>query len=64
MLENYFFDSNGIDQDKKVKREKAVSAVLEIIKTNSGHAPMHVSISTIIDEVDKAADAIQSALDK
>ncbi|OQV43407.1 hypothetical protein BZ160_04615 [Pantoea vagans] len=64
MLENYFYDKSGIDQDEKIKREKAVAAVLEIIKTSSGHVPMHVSITTIINDVDQAANAIQAALDK
>lgn len=64
MLENYFFDKSGIDQNELVKREKAVAAVLEIIKTSSNHVPMHVSIDTIKHSVDEAADAIQAALDK
>jgi len=64
MLENYFFDRNGNDQDDSVKREKAVAAVLEIIKVSSNHVPMHVSIDTIKHSVDEAANAIQAALDK
>lgn len=64
MLENYFFDNNGIDQDESIKREKAVAAVLEIIKASANHVPLHVSIDTIKKNVDEAADAIQAALDK
>lgn len=64
MLDNYFFDKNGIAQDDAIKREKAVAAVLEIIKASSCHVPMHVSIAAIKKDVDEAADAIQAALDK
>jgi len=64
MLENYFFDKHGLDQQPKVKREKAVAAVLEIIKAGCVENPTHVCISAIKKDVSDAADAIQDALEK
>lgn len=64
MLENYFYDQHGLEQKVKIKREKAVAAVLEIIKSGSDNNPMHVCLTAIKQEVDEAADAIQAALEK
>lgn len=64
MLENYFYKSNGDVQQEKVKREKAVAAVLEIIKANTSHTAIQLSISTIKNDIAQAADAIQAALGK
>lgn len=64
MLNNYFFDQNGFEQKDEVKREKAVSAVLEIIKVSAENSANHVIISTLKNEVSEAADAVQNALNK
>lgn len=64
MIENYFSDNNGSEQDDETKREKAVAAVLEIIKTSASHVPSHVTINSIKNDISEAADAIQAALDK
>ncbi|EFH8448845.1 hypothetical protein GHR28_05015 [Escherichia coli] len=64
MLDNYFYDKSGFEQKDEVKREKAVAAVLEILKVSAGHSPSHVIISALKNEVNEAADAIQGALDK
>lgn len=64
MLEHYFHKPNCDVQHEEVKREKAVAAVLEIIKTNTSHAPLHIAMKSIKNDIDQAADAIQAALDK
>lgn len=64
MLDNYYFDKNGFQQKKEVKREIAVAAVLEIIKVSAGHSPTHVIMSALKNEVGEAADSIQQVLDK
>ena len=64
MLENYFHDSRGFEQDEKTKRAKAVAAVLEIIKTSASHTASHVTINSLKNDISEAADAIQAALDK
>lgn len=63
MLNNYFFDQNGFEQKDEVKREKAVAAVLEILKVSAGHAATHVTVTALKNEVSEAADALQKALD-
>lgn len=64
MLNNYFYDEQGFAQKDEVKREKAVAAVLEIIKVAAENSPAHVIISALNNEVSEAADAIQKAIDK
>ncbi|HHA2138814.1 TPA: hypothetical protein ACOEGY_000907 [Enterobacter bugandensis] len=64
MLENYFYDKTGFEQKNEVKREKAVAAVLEILKVSASHSANHVVITSLKNEISEAADAIQKALDK
>lgn len=64
MLENYFYDKTGFEQKDEVKREKAVAAVLEILKVSASHSANHVVITSLKNEISEAADAIQKALDK
>ncbi|EAA3828322.1 hypothetical protein KRC07_003701 [Salmonella enterica] len=64
MLENYFYDQSGFEQKEEVKREKAVAAVLELLKVSASHSANHVVITALENEVSEAADAIQKALDK
>jgi hypothetical protein len=64
MLENYFYDQSGFVQKDEVKREKAVAAVLEILKVSASHSANHVVIAALKNEVNEAADELQKALDK
>ncbi|HBB6642214.1 TPA: hypothetical protein G8Y09_002007 [Salmonella enterica] len=64
MLENYFYDQSGFEQKEEVKREKAVAAVLELLKVSASHSANHIVITALENEVSEAADAIQKALDK
>lgn len=64
MFDNYFFDKSGFEQKDEVKREKAVAAVLEILKVSATHSANHVVVTALKNEVSEAADAIQKALEK
>jgi hypothetical protein len=64
MLENYFFDNNGVEQNDKVKREKAVAAALTIINSSAINTGAVVSLNSIRNSLNEAANAIQASLDK
>ncbi|BEM86817.1 hypothetical protein SME46J_12870 [Serratia marcescens] len=64
MLENYFYDKNGSEQSDKVKREKAVSAALTIINSAAINTGAVVSLNSIRNALNEAADAIQASLEK
>ncbi|WP_323170113.1 hypothetical protein [Pantoea agglomerans] len=63
MLEEYFYDKHGLEQRDSVKRQKAVSAVLQIIHASCAGSAVHNTLSNI-KNVSDAADQIQAALDK
>lgn len=63
MLENYFFDKNGAEQSDEEKREKAVAAVLTIINSAAAHSGAVVSLNTIRNNLNDAADALQESIE-
>lgn len=64
MIENYFFDNNGLEQSEKVKREKAVNAVLDILHAAAVTTGAANSLTHIQGKLSDTADAIQAALEK
>lgn len=64
MIKNYFKDVNGHSQSDEAKREKAVSAVLEIIQAAANQTGSQVSLNLIQSKLNDAADAVQAALEK
>lgn len=64
MIKNYFKDVNGLSQSDEAKREKAVSAVLEIIQAAANQTGSQVSLTLIQSKLNDAADAVQAALEK
>lgn len=64
MLENYFFDRDGLEQKKEVKRQKAVAAVMEILLAAAPSSGAEKCIGHIQMRVSETADALQKALEK
>lgn len=69
MLQNYFFDNNGLKQPDEVKREKAVAAALEIARASAGATTQRSASDKVDDDLKYAArsvavlaDAIEAAL--
>ncbi|POW57030.1 hypothetical protein C3408_12025 [Candidatus Pantoea alvi] len=70
MLENYFFSKSGFETDESQKRERAVSAALEIARASAAATTQRARGDKVEDDLKFAAqgiaalaDAIQNALE-
>jgi len=64
MLQNYFYDRNGLEQPKEVKREIAVAAVMEILLAAAPQSGGANTLGHIQNKLSDTVDALQKALEQ